>query len=1092
MDTAAFSPREFLKARRPEQFSDTEVEDMRVLDRSTLEYNLETLTSRGEEKLFEDFARRLAEREIAPNLLPQTGPTGGGDSKVDSETYPVAERLTYAWFVGAADEAAKERWAFAFSAKKQWQSKVRSDIAKIAATKRGYTKAYFVTNQFVRDRARGELEDELRKKHGLDVRILDRTWILDRVFRNRHEDLAIDALGLHVPLRADVRRGPRDAEREQELEQVEGAIATMLQTGPVGPTLVDLALDAATLARGLERPRAEVEGLLLRADRLARNAGTDNQQVRAAYLGAWTAYFWFEDSDLFLECYEKASARGTDSRNAADLEMLTTLWMLSHGAVATARLSSEQAQIKKRARMLSVSLKRLMKEEGRPSTTLQAETLRLQMRLVLTLWNGGNPDRLLRELASVVRRSVGLVGFPIEPLVSFLTDELGSAFDGTAAYEELFGVIESVTAEREGGLRAARLLLKRGAQQLDAGRSYETIRTVGRALVRLYTHESRSELVRALSICGAAYEDTDLLWAARGTILNAASVATNEFWSYSDITPAQVACYRKLKWLELRLGRIPHVLAWHELDRVMTAHLEGEARAAPSDMDVRLGIILGILLLKADVWQLKALQRLPDVLEHLGLHFASVALLYALGHEDQLPAELHKMVSDGESPHDFFRTWLKQPAAEQVAAAPWLGEGRTVSLSSQVLGCAVTVESQNTHGCVSLSESFLAALESLLSTLFRERVIAREPVLTVNIREAQFAEPPFEFELQERSGRPHVEVRCPPFNPHHLPVDVQASFRGKLLNLILEIFPRVFIAADFEKAITHLFRDEAGPDRALNFTTSLVALGNVLGHEPRTDLSAWTSMEGAREFPLRRTAEWNAEDRGAHAPGGDVQSGRGTPDHPPSRTSVEEVGHGGIRTVSLIRDSLWDAAEWTAVIYVSDPEGAKPPLLGLGFRDADPAEEIFRIWRDELGERDEGERLRIAIIRGIRRAEPLEYRVTITTQPRAGDAGATPLIVTHVRRKTLNPTSDAHLKAFLEQYAVTGEYVLVPSLFTPSAFPTPLRGHLRKRELHVRYAWEIGTDDFDASAIAPDDDPFIPPGQENVPIHDLLARLRET
>lgn len=96
MDTEPFSPREFLKARRPEQFSDTEVDDTPVLDRSTLEYNLETLTSRGEEKLFEDFARRLAEREIAPNLLPQTGPTGGGDSKVDSETYPVAELAEYA------------------------------------------------------------------------------------------------------------------------------------------------------------------------------------------------------------------------------------------------------------------------------------------------------------------------------------------------------------------------------------------------------------------------------------------------------------------------------------------------------------------------------------------------------------------------------------------------------------------------------------------------------------------------------------------------------------------------------------------------------------------------------------------------------------------------------------------------------------------------------------------------------------------------------------------------------------------------------------------------------------------------------------
>jgi hypothetical protein len=93
-----FSPREFLKARRPERFSDSAREEMSVLDRAMLEYHLEKLTSRSEEILFENFARRLVQCEICPNLLPHTGPTGGGDSKVDSETYPVADALSLTWF----------------------------------------------------------------------------------------------------------------------------------------------------------------------------------------------------------------------------------------------------------------------------------------------------------------------------------------------------------------------------------------------------------------------------------------------------------------------------------------------------------------------------------------------------------------------------------------------------------------------------------------------------------------------------------------------------------------------------------------------------------------------------------------------------------------------------------------------------------------------------------------------------------------------------------------------------------------------------------------------------------------------------------
>ena len=85
--------RESYKKMHPEQFSDSQVVQKGQLDRSFLDFYLDSLTSRNMDKQFEDFCRHIAENEICPNLLPQTGPTGGGDSKVDSETYPVSENL---------------------------------------------------------------------------------------------------------------------------------------------------------------------------------------------------------------------------------------------------------------------------------------------------------------------------------------------------------------------------------------------------------------------------------------------------------------------------------------------------------------------------------------------------------------------------------------------------------------------------------------------------------------------------------------------------------------------------------------------------------------------------------------------------------------------------------------------------------------------------------------------------------------------------------------------------------------------------------------------------------------------------------------
>ena len=74
------NPRELMRARHPDLFSDTRVDDVPLLPRAVFEYHLDTLTSRKQEYEFEHFCRKLAEKEICPNLRVQTGPAGGGDS----------------------------------------------------------------------------------------------------------------------------------------------------------------------------------------------------------------------------------------------------------------------------------------------------------------------------------------------------------------------------------------------------------------------------------------------------------------------------------------------------------------------------------------------------------------------------------------------------------------------------------------------------------------------------------------------------------------------------------------------------------------------------------------------------------------------------------------------------------------------------------------------------------------------------------------------------------------------------------------------------------------------------------------------------
>ena len=133
-------PSAFMRRLRPEYYSDTADHTAYQLDAPTLEYHLETILPAIKPTRLRFFAVSCA-RTICPNLKPATGPEGGGDSKADTETIPIADEIATLAYVGEAN-ASRQRWAFAFSAKKKWAQKIRSDIAGIITTNRGYQRIY--------------------------------------------------------------------------------------------------------------------------------------------------------------------------------------------------------------------------------------------------------------------------------------------------------------------------------------------------------------------------------------------------------------------------------------------------------------------------------------------------------------------------------------------------------------------------------------------------------------------------------------------------------------------------------------------------------------------------------------------------------------------------------------------------------------------------------------------------------------------------------------------------------------------------------------------------------------------------------------
>lgn len=311
--------------------------------------------------------------------------------------------------------------------------------------------------------------------------------------------------------------------------------------------------------------------------------------------------------------------------------------------------------------------------------------------------------------------------------------------------------------------------------------------------------------------------------------------------------------------------------------------------------------------------------------------------------------------------------WRDQPAASELPAVPSLYEDSKVTLCSHLLGCAITVEVDNVSSCIELAESALAALESLLSTGTVYWMGAREPVLTAAVRKSELSENPFEFQLEDQTGRPHLNISCCDFDPHSMSTELQEKLKDKLVGLLAAITGRIVLAYDLAATLDKLIREELAFDRSVAFTGSFVVAANVLGSQPRNRISRW-SVEGARDYPLKRPEPWDAREArlvASSKPGvvsGEVKLGKGEP--PRDLLDQGATKHTQIRTVSLIREVLWDKAGWSGTGFAIPGDLVAAPILVLIFRDPEAAKKIFAHWQEELGRQDRNEQLRITIVRG--------------------------------------------------------------------------------------------------------------------------------
>lgn len=1065
---------DFYKKVHPEQFSDSTLVRKGKLDRDILDFYFETLTSKNLEKTFEEFCRKLAEAEICPNLMPQTGPTGGGDSKVDSETYPVSKELAELWYYG--NIAATERWAFAISAKKDWKAKVKSDVAKIASVNsqenRGYTKVFFMSNQYISDKKRAETEDELRNQYNLDVRIMDRTWILDKVFSSsKNIDMTIKVFGFSDSFHDEIQQGSRDLERKQEYEENEQKIADP-QTKD--SERVTLAQRNVILARELELSETQVLGLIDRSIRVSSEYGSVVDHANALCDAAWTMYWWYEDSKRYHEFYIAYENITVDNHNVNLFTNLITLWI----NLFSLSLRDSTIVIDEHTRIMKQEYVRYTSDSSKPNAMIEAKAAYQLARFFL----GDDPNAIADDIILILDESGGHLDLDLRPLCRAIQEF--PVFENTLRYNEMFERSVDLMSTQKRNIEAAKLLASRG-RKIKKDKPYDALIYFSRTLGKLFNEESKEQLIHVVMEMGDIFQNTGLLWASRNFYYYAFVFCLNQYFKYGKASRILYLSAHALKYIELRLGHILHAIVFHRLSLISEHIYPGDTITGDDESD-NFDYALAIQLFRTPFETTKALGMFPAYLDEQGLTFSRAAMKYELGHYDET------MLADLDNNTEVFDNvigkWKDQPALKQMVNTPWYGVENECLLQTKVLGCSISINFSKpyTHGEFEFAATILATIESFLGSGLPNHLISLQGKIEIDLR--------YNPTIQElmRVSRvinnpTNIEVAFRDYNSQDI-VNEQKCFSDGMNQLLADVISAMFMFSSEMEKIERMIKNDAAFDRSGIFANSIFFGMEVLGKDTflfPAIIQDYPCLEVLRKEKSPITSNANSEIEEI------IELPKDVVYELPPDVDFKKVSNANIHTSSIINAPVWNLAEWKGVLFLADMYHMHPPVLSFVF-ETERGKTIFEEWQKTVGDYDTQSQIGIRIIKGIDRKHPFWYRVAIGPSSYAVKPDDEPFIISMpCRLHTMQPNNNTNLKMFEEELKRFQHFYLCPSYMPDrTASPETQESLMIKKRLDsiiIYEACDIPMNDYLAMcAIMPTDDPIIPAGKENSPVVEII------
>lgn len=1063
-------PRDLLKKLHPNQFSDSKIIDKIECPRELLDFHLSKLSEQNKHFDFEDFIKNLLEREICPNLIEETGPAGGGDGKVDTENYPVSIDIQNYWWYGLNGK--NDRWAFAVSLKKGWKSKCDGDIKKIIDTNRGYTKIFFITNQAIKNDKKLEYQDNKSRETGLDIRILDKTWILDKALNVKNLDL-LKIINITQPLK-EKQIGPNDLKKQRRIEIIEKNLQDYSSQKIINQDVIDISIESAILSRDLEEEEIVVVGKFERALRFSRERKNVVAERDILYNLAWYYHWWLNNEINFEEYYVKYQNEVIKDKKIEEILKLANLWTLAY-----TRKNRSVEDVKDKTDILLKLLEEKEKSQSRV-TQLEAKTRICIIKILLE----EDITKQFSDLVEIVEEATKFKEYDFIVLAKMIENML-PIFSENEKYNELYELITEKLTARKGEIQKAEMHLKKAKILSSNAKHFDAINTLGKCLTLLYKEEADGKLVEAYVNIGANFESIGLLYASKNYYIAAATMFMDIFLKENFLDPFSVKVINRIIDLDIRLGNIEEAIEWLNIKNIFLNILIEKNEQIDLDKENEY-FLQSEALISAEILSTKAndfdmIDKIIESCKEYELITAEVMAKYVIGEYDkQLLDECH---GDKEKVDELISDFYKNTLIQKLPTPLYIND-KEKEIHSPLNGNKIKVNFNSSKLLHRFSQFILALLENTFATMYSYKTYMRGDII-IKLQEKNTGKFDISYSFD---GIDTYTVILDSVDMYNISAEHNKIISDRLYKLLANILAVNFIYEDFEQTLKKIFEDDKIFERSINHTNSLYNLNKVFGDEEEKEITT---------HKITRTIEWYSNMKLDNTTEETIDPFEEKEDiiyGKPEKNPFENISHNNIYSSGMINCNHWDMAKWKGVIYLGDLENKSFIKIGFLFKNKEGAKRVFQDLIDKATTNDEEGKIIVSFIKGIDKDKIYDYRVMITGKVKVPKITSENILFNNLTRfHQMNCENDKNIK-ILEEIIDKGtnpHISILPMIMGDNHEIMPLWDYeIKLKKINIKQAYEISKNDMEAAVILKTDNPLIPKEIEDAPINELLELKR--